>query len=187
MMKQNRTMPKGKLTATQYRRRKVQKVLGILLKIVLVLSMILFVWITDLGCAFGWIKNAKAGENWPPSFVGYGEMMIAASVLLTAGAVLVFLRRNWISLGVGTVGIVLCLIPMFRVTAYAADSGFYSRIMDMPVDTLYRMQILPTLIFYGTLAALALLQFFSVEAKQQRIQKRKQAEAEAPSILGGAE
>lgn len=57
----------------------------------------------------------------------------------------------------------------------------------MPVDTLYRMQILPTLIFYGALAALALLQFFSVEAKQQRIQKRKQAEAEAPSILGGAE
>lgn len=67
MMKQNRTMPKGKLTATQYRRRKVQKVLGILLKIVLVLSMILFVWITDLGCAFGWIKNAKAGKTGRPA------------------------------------------------------------------------------------------------------------------------
>lgn len=60
-------MPKGKLTATQYRRRKVQKVLGILLKIVLVLSMILFVWITDLGCAFGWIKMQRPGRTGRPA------------------------------------------------------------------------------------------------------------------------
>lgn len=174
---------KGKVTASQYRRMRREHVICVILKCALVFTLVLFVWITDIGCASGWIKNARAGENWPPEFVRYGQMLIAASILLTAGTVLVFLRRNWIAVGVATVGMILCLIAVFRVTAYAADSGFYSQLMDMPVDTLYRMEILPTCIPYACLIAIALIQFFSVESKEKRREKRRREEQEAPSIL----
>lgn len=182
-MKQCEETNKGKQTATRYRRSRLEHGATIALRVILLLATVLFVWITDLGCAFGWIRNAKAGENWPADFVGYGQMMIAAVVFLTVAVVLVFLHRNWISMGVGAVGMTLCMIALVRVSAYASDSGFYSRLMDMPADALYQMEILPTWVAYGCLVALALLQYFSFDAKTARRTKKRQEEAKAPSIL----
>lgn len=186
-MKQQETKKTGMQTAARYRRRRMEKIICMLLRIVLVLTTILFCWITDLGCAFGWMRNARAGENWPLEFVGYGQMMVAASAFLTLGVVLVLLcRRNWLNwaaVGAGSTGIILCLIALYRVSSYAADSGFYSKLMDMPVDTLYRMEILPTLVPYGCLVLLAWIQFFSVEARDERMGKKQREEAKAPSIL----
>ncbi|MGN1403329.1 MAG: hypothetical protein ACI4XB_03300 [Ruminococcus sp.] len=186
-MKQHEETKTGMQTAVQYRRRRVQKGICIFLRILLILSGIICCWVIDLGCALGWIRNAKAGENWPLEFVGYGQMMIAASVFLTIGAVLVLVHRrrwmNWAGIGVGTVGILLCMIPLYRVSSYAADSGFYSKIMDMSADTLYRMEILPTLVVYGSLVLLALVQFFSLDARMQRIHQKHRESQKAPSVL----
>ncbi len=180
---ETRSKSKSKYTAAHYRRLRVQHSACVILRCVLVLTLVLFAWITDIGCALGWIRNANAGENWPPHFVQYGQMLIGASVLLTIAAVLIFLRRNWIALISASVGIVLCLVSVFRVTAYAADSGFYSRLMDMPVDTLYRLEILPTLVPYACIAALSLIQFFSVEEQEKRREKKRRENEEAPPIL----
>lgn len=186
-MKQREETKTGMQTAVQYRRQRVQKGVCIFLRILLILTGILCCWVIDLGCALGWIRNARAGENWPLDFVGYGQMMIAASVFLTVGAVLVLLYRrrwmNWAGIGVGTVGILLCMIALYRVSSYAADSGFYSKIMDMPADALYRMEILSTLAVYGSLVALALVQFFSVDARMRRIRKKRQDLTKTPSVL----
>ena len=174
-------------TAAQYRKKRAEKIICIILRLLLVLTTVLFCWITDLGCAFGWIRNARAGENWPAEFVGYGQMMIAGVVFLTLGGVLVLLHRknwlNWAAIGSGSMGITLCLIALYRVSAYAAESGFYSMLMDMPADALYRMEILPTLVPYGCLLGLGIMQFFSTEAKADRIRRKQQNEAKAPQIL----
>ncbi len=187
-MKQREETKTGMQTAAQYRRRRAQKGICIFLRILLILTGIVCCWVIDLGCALGWIRNARAGESWPLEFVGYGQMMIAASVFLTVGAVLVLVHRrrwmNWAGIGVGTVGILLCMIPLYRVSSYAADSGFYSKIMDMPADALYRMEILPTLVVYGSLAALALVQFFSIDDKMRRNRQKHQESRKAPSVLG---
>lgn len=186
-MKQREETKTGIQTAAQYRRRRIQKIICIFLRILLIFSGIVCCWVVDLGCALGWIRSAKAGENWPLDFVGYGQMMIAASVFLTVGAVLVLVHRrrwmNWVGIGVGTVGIFLCMIALYRVSSYAADSGFYSKIMDMSADALYRMEILPTLVVYGSLAALALVQFFSVDARMRRTRQKHQESQKAPSVL----
>lgn len=85
-MKGQDKAPQGKQTAASVRRERVLRICCISLRILLILSTVLCVWITDIGCAWGWIKNARAGENWPMDFVAYGQTMIAAAALLTAGA-----------------------------------------------------------------------------------------------------
>ena len=158
-MKGQDKAPQGKQTAASVRRERVLRICCISLRILLILSTVLCVWITDIGCAWGWIKNARAGENWPMDFVAYGQTMIAAAALLTAGAVLVLLHRNRTALIPATAGITLCMAALYRVTSYAAECGFYSKIMEMQVDALYRMEILPTWVAYGSLAVLAPARF----------------------------
>ena len=167
-MKGQDKAPQGKQTAASVRRERVLRICCISLRILLILSTVLCVWITDIGCAWGWIKNARAGENWPMDFVAYGQTMIAAAALLTAGAVLVLLHRNRTALIPATAGITLCMAALYRVTSYAAESGFYSKIMEMQADALYRMEILPTWVTYGSLAVLAVLQHVSPAEKKHR-------------------
>ncbi len=85
-------------TAAQLKKQRVRRVSCIILRILLVLSTILFTWITCWGCELGWISRARAGSNWPMSFVGYGQMLLVGSGLLTLGTVLVLLcRKNWLN------------------------------------------------------------------------------------------
>ena len=72
-------------TAAQLKKQRVRRVSCIILRILLVLSTILFTWITCWGCGLGWISRARAGSNWPMSFVGYGQMLLVGSGLLTRG------------------------------------------------------------------------------------------------------
>ena len=101
-------------TAAQLKKQRVRRVSCIILRILLVLSTILFTWITCWGCGLGWISRARAGSNWPMSFVGYGQMLLVGSGLLTLGTVLVLLCRknwlNWAAAGSAAGGVVLCLL-----------------------------------------------------------------------------
>ena len=38
------------------------------------------------------------------------------------------------------------MLALYRVTAYASEHSFYSRLMEMPAATLYRLQLLPVLV-----------------------------------------
>ena len=84
-MKGQDKAPQGKQTAASVRRERVLRICCISLRILLILSTALCVWITDIGCAWGWIKNARAGENWPMDFVAYGQTMIAAAAFMFSG------------------------------------------------------------------------------------------------------
>lgn len=172
-MKGQDKAPQGKQTAVSVRRERVLRICCISLRILLILSTVLCVW----------IKNARAGENWPMDFVAYGQTMIAAASLLTAGAVLVLLHRNRTALIPATAGITLCMAALYRVTSYAAESGFYSKIMEMQADALYRMEILPTWVAYGSLAVLAVLQHVSPADTQKRLARKRGEKAQAPPII----
>ena len=50
-------------TAAQLKKQRVRRVSCIILRILLVLSTILFTWITCWGCGLGWISRARAGSN----------------------------------------------------------------------------------------------------------------------------
>ena len=137
-------------TAAQLKKQRVRRVSCIILRILLVLSTILFTWITCWGCGLGWISRARAGSNWPMSFVGYGQMLLVGSGLLTLGTVLVLLCRknwlNWAAAGSAAGGVVLCLLALYHVASYAKEHSFYSQLMQMPAATLYCVQILPVIL-----------------------------------------
>lgn len=179
----NRPIP----TVAQLRKRRAHTVCCWILRGLLVLTTILFTWITCWGCGLGWISRARAGSNWPIEFAGYGQMLLVGSGLLTLGTVLVLLCRknwlNWAAAGSATAGVTLAMLALYRVTAYASEHSFYSRLMEMPAATLYRLQLLPVLVPYVCVVALGLLQFFSAEAVQRRREKKRQDSAKAPSVL----
>ena len=181
----NRPIP----TVAQLRKRRVYTVCCWILRGLLVLTTILFTWITCWGCGLGWISRARAGSNWPIEFAGYGQMLLVGSGLLTLGTVLVLLCRknwlNWAAAGSATAGVTLAMLALYRVTAYASEHSFYSRLMEMPAATLYRLQLLPVLVPYVCVVALGLLQFFSAEAVRRRQEKKRQDSAKAPSVLLG--
>ena len=155
-------------TAAQLKKQRVRRVSCIILRILLVLSTILFTWITM-------------------SFVGYGQMLLVGSGLLTLGTVLVLLCRknwlNWAAAGSAAGGVVLCLLALYHVASYAKEHSFYSQLMQMPAATLYCVQILPVILPFVCVTALGLLQFFSPEAVQCRRARKLADSAKAPSIL----
>lgn len=119
-------------TAAQLRKRRAHTVCCWILRGLLVLTTILFTWITCWGCGLGWISRARAGSNWPIEFAGYGQMLLVGSGLLTLGTVLVLLCRknwlNWAAAGSATAGVTLAMLALYRVTAYASEHSFYSRL-----------------------------------------------------------
>lgn len=184
----NQTAPSAPIpTAAQIKKQRVRRVCSVLFRVLLVLSTILFTWITCWGCGLGWIDRARAGSNWPVEFVGYGQMMLVGSGLMTAGAVLVLLHRknwlNWAAAGCAAAGLLLCLLSLYHVTAYAEEHSFYSQLMQMPAATLYRIQILPVLLPFVCTVLLGMLQFFSPEAVQRRREKKQLENQKSPSIL----
>jgi len=66
-------------------------------------------------------------------------MLLVGSGLLTLGTVLVLLCRknwlNWAAAGSATVGVTLAMLALYRVTAYASEHSFYSRLMEMPAGS----------------------------------------------------
>lgn len=149
----------------------------------LIVLTVIYVWIFAVSSALGWMQNAQAGENWPAYFYGYGQMMLFAAVLLTAGAVLCLLKKNWASIGVATAGILPAMTILQKVVLYAEDAGFFSELMQKPVYALYRDRLLPLLAMYGVLVVLALLQHWSPEAISARAEKKAEENKPAPKII----
>ena len=131
-------------TAAQLKKQRVRRVSCIILRILLVLSTILFTWITCWGCGLGWISRARAGSNWPMSFVGYGQMLLVGSGLLTLGTVLVLLCRknwlNWAAAGSAAGGVVLCLL-LFSIGPDNYISYSLNRMFDTGVGVVMSLLI----------------------------------------------
>lgn len=174
-------------TAAQLKKQRVRRVSCIILRIR---------WCFPPSCLPGspagaadWAGSAvpEPGSNWPMSFVGYGQMLLVGSGLLTLGTVLVLLCRknwlNWAAAGSAAGGVVLCLLALYHVASYAKEHSFYSQLMQMPAATLYCVQILPVILPFVCVTALGLLQFFSPEAVQRRRSRKLADSAKAPSIL----
>ena len=162
-------------TAAQLKKQRVRRVSCIILRILLVLSTILFTWITCWGCGLGWISRARAGSNWPMSFVGYGQMLLVGSGLLTLGTVLVLLCRknwlNWAAAGSAAGGVVLCLLALYHVASYAKEHSFYSQLMQMPLSALRR---------WDCYSSFRLRRYSAAGTENWRIRQRRRPFSECP-------
>ncbi|MCC8111244.1 MAG: hypothetical protein LIO74_06405 [Ruminococcus sp.] len=178
-------MPEKKkiLTAKQYRRNQRSRTCRNVLKVLMILTGIVTVFI-HLGQAWGWISNANAGDNWPSNYADYGWFMVVGTILLVIAIILVLFHLNWVSIGIGTVGGILCAGMVFLFVHYASANSFYSDLLNMQVKNLYVLEEIPAMAAFVCLWGVGLLQFWSEEAVEKRRKKRAEKDAEAPSILG---
>ncbi len=159
------------------------KAVRIILRIALILSTLYFAVFCDVMAALGWISGARAGENWSLEFVDYGYIMIFAVILIVTGTVLCLAKLSRTSAVFSWCGTALAIVMMQKAVTYADNAGFYSDIRNMPASAVYQQAILPTIIVSVILTALALMQYFSMEAVQKRRDKKLAKDAEAPKIV----
>ena len=89
-------------TAAQLKKQRVRRVSCIILRILLVLSTILFTWITCWGCGLGLDQPCQSRQQLAHVLCGLRQMLLVGSGLLTLGTVLVLLcRKNWLNWGGG--------------------------------------------------------------------------------------
>lgn len=170
------------------------RMLRILLRVLLVITTLIYPMFMDVMSAAGWQYNVSEG-NYPKLFSTFAVWMFLGAGLLTIAAILCFLgikpnrwQCNAAAIGCGCIGITACMIVLYSFCAYA-DQNFSGIDGTMqPVSELYRDRILPTILPFAILCVLSVRQLMSYDARVCRRQKRdakRRADAqEAPKILG---
>ncbi len=170
-------------TARYLRRLNREKTCCSVLRVITLITTILFSWICDIGCGYGIISNANAGDNWPESYALFGEMLVAAAILLTVGCVFILIRRYLPSLILSIIAIALIIVATIEIVTYASDSAFYSKLMDMPASEVYCLELLPTLLPALCMLILSLIAHCGNQGQERRREKKERENATAPSIL----
>ncbi len=159
----------------------------IVLRVLICIFVVGIVWFECIGCGWGVLDNARSGTNWPENFAVYGQMLLFTAFLLTVSAVLVLIHRknwiNWLAVGLATIGIVLCIVATVRISAYAEENGFYSKLLDISAASLYRLELYPAIFPYLCIVLLGLFQFFGTDAQELRRLRKQERDAEAPKIV----
>ena len=164
------------------------KKLQIFLRIILVITTLIYPCFMVMMSASGWMYQFQSG-NYPLIFRNFSIGMYIGGGLLCVGTMILFLgnrakfwKYNIISLICAFVGCAICLTILSRFTAYA-DQNFSGIGETMkPVSEMYNDRISPVIVPAILLAFLSLWQMFIT--KEEHFQERAELEnAEAPKIL----
>lgn len=173
------------------------KPMKICLRVLLVVTTIIYPLFMGLMSAAGWQYNVNEG-NYPQLFSTYAFWMSAGSVLLAVGALLCLLGvklRFWgcnaAALGCAAAGIAACMTVLYQFMAYADQNFPGHRETMQPISEIYRDRLLPMLVPFGLICVLSVWQLMAYDCRvyrsQKRAEKRRREEAAAPRILGDCE
>ena len=147
--------------------RREHRALRITGNVLLIITLLLFVWLTGGAVAYGWIIHAN---SYGAAFAEYGRCYFAAAGIMTLGTVLYYLRRD--------------------LPAAAEENGWAGQTEQSFARTaasVWRDGMMWDFVPLILLLLLTLTRFFSYDASVKRAEKRaarEQAEnASAPSIL----
>ncbi len=173
----------------------IWRTVRIILRVLLVITTLLYPVVMDMLSAAGWQQNLKSnGGSYPDEIFGpFATWMFIGAGLLVLGTLLCLLGArlrlwlcNLLALACACPGIAACMTVLYRFCAYADRKGYSSQDMQ-PASDIYRDRILPTLLPFALICILALWQFFAYDARVWRKQKRdagrRERNAEAPKIL----
>ena len=166
----------------------MKKALQIFLKVILVITTLIYPCFMVMMSATGWMYNFNSG-NYPAIFRNFsigmyigGGLLCFGTVLLLFGKKAKFWKLNIISMLSACIGCVTCMTILSKFTAYA-DQNFSGIGENMkPVSEMYYDRIFPVIVPAFLLAILSVWQIF--DTRDERIQKQFELEnAEAPKIL----
>lgn len=165
---------------TKHALRSTDRALRCVGNVLLVLSLLLFVWVTGGAVAYGWILHA---DSYGAAFAAYGRLYFAAAGLMTLAAVCYFVRLDLPAAAMGGVSYVTMLLLLLKAIGIAEKNGWAGQTEQSFARTaasVWRSGMMWDFIPLLLLLLLTLTRFFSYEASVQRAQKKN---ASAPSIL----
>ena len=166
----------------------MKKRLQILLKIILVITTLIYPCFMVMMSATGWMYQFQSG-NYPAVFRLFSIGMYFGGGLLCIGTVLLFFGKkprfwkcNIMALLTACIGCMTCLVILSQFSAYA-DQNFSGIGETMkPVSEMYRDRISPVIVPALLLVVLSVWQL--LETREERLEEYWQKEnAEAPKIL----
>lgn len=155
------------------------KVLLIILTVIFSLGMVIL-------SGAGLIYNQ---ESYNDSISHIGPLLIVSGLLLAAGALLVCIGKNILSLILSIPGFGLCMFMLRQLMDHADSAGWQNAQNPFdPVSDMYFERIIPVVFPFLLIVIIALIQHFSYEETQKRHEKKRLREqkknAPAPKILG---
>ena len=160
------------------------KKLQIFLRIILVITTLIYPCFMVMMSATGWMYQFQSG-NYPPVFRNFSIGMYVGGGLLCIGTIVLFFgnkakfwKYNIISLICAFVGCGICMTILSQFTAYA-DQNFSGIGENMkPVSEMYNDRIFPVIVPAFLLGFLSLSQIFD-----KKFEPQSQGEETAPRIL----
>lgn len=126
-------------------------------------------------------------ESYGQELTRVGMLFILSGIIMTAAAILVLCRKNITSIIMSSAGVALCLAMLYKLVNHADAAGWQAHLTLTPVSSMYLERILPVILPFVLNVLIALIQFFSYEESQKRLQRKKEREekenAPAPPIV----
>lgn len=154
------------------------------MKGLLIILTLIFPMLMVMLSGAGLIYNS---DSYGPDISRVGTFLIVSGVLMTAGTILVCLKHDLIALICSTSGFTLCMAMLYKLISHADAAGWQNAHTMEPISDMYFSRIIPTIAPFVLTAVIALIQFFSYEAAENRRMRRKLKEekenAPAPPII----
>ena len=168
----------------QQRSPKRRSLLRIVGSILLVLSLLLFVWLLGGAVAGGWIMHA---DHYGAEFAAFGKWYFALAGAMTLAVILCFLRRDLPAAILGTAAYLPMLGILLKAISIADSygwSGQTEQSFGRAASTVWRNGMMWNAVPLLLLLLLTLTRFFSYDAITQRRAKRNADENRpSPPIL----
>lgn len=126
-------------------------------------------------------------DSYGEDIVRIGALLIASGVAMGIGTLLVMLKQNIASLVFEIPGFALCMVMLDKLVTHADSAGWSNAHTMEPISSMYITRIIPVIAPFILAVTIALIQFFSYEAREKRRVRKAEKEAEenapAPPIV----
>lgn len=154
------------------------------LKVILILLTLIYPLFMVCMSGAGLVYNS---ESYGPELTRTGILLIVSGVVTAAGCFLCIFRKNIASVICSCTGFTLCMAMLYKLVEHADSAGWTDKFTMEAISSMYIHRIVPTVAPVAIAVTVALIQFFSYEAaEQRRIKKKIKEEKEnrpAPPIV----
>lgn len=155
--------------------------------VLLILSLLMFVWVMGGAVAYGWILHA---DHYGAAFAAYGKCYFAAAGGMTLAVILCLCKKDLPAIVLGILSYVPMLMLMLKAIGIAEEygwSGQTEQSFGRNASMVWRNGMMWNAVPLILLLVLCLTRWLSYDASARRAQKRAEKEAAenaaAPSIL----
>lgn len=154
------------------------------LRIILIVLTLIYPIFMVIMSGAGLVYNSS---SYGPELTRTGILLIASGIIMAAGSFLCIFRKNIVSVICSCCGFALCMAMLYKLTEHADSAGWTNKFTMEAISSMYIHRIVPTAAPFIIAVTLALIQFFSYDAaEQRRIRKKLKEEKKnqpAPPIV----